>query len=47
MRGVEQDITKYVNISTQLEHERKKHSLLLQYEKFKEDKDNEVGVTNK
>ena len=46
MRGVEEDIVNYINISTQLEQERKKHSLLLQYEKFKEAKDIEVGVVN-
>lgn len=47
MRGVEEDIMEYMTLSTQLEHERKKHSVTLQYRKYKEEKDNEVKAVIK
>ncbi len=44
MRKVEEDMMEYLKVSNRLEHERKKHSLALQYQKFADEKDNEVGV---
>ena len=44
MRKVEEDMMEYLKVSNRLDHERKKHSLALQYQKFADEKDSEVGV---